>query len=677
MNPPIGRAPSDADPSWPARLGWPRTALGAAAIAVMIAAVYAPALHGGFVWDDVDIYIIDNPLLRVPEGLPRFWMPSRYSDAAPMPGTAPTLPAGTADYHPLAYTTFWIEWQLWKDNPTGYHAVNLVLHAATSLIIWGVLRRLGLRGAWIAAAIFALHPVNVEAVAWIAQRKSLLGTMFGFAAFWCYATFDDRRSRTAYAAALVLFFLSLAGKPVLLAFPFITLGYAWWRRGTVTRVDLIGAAPFFSMSVLMGALGTWYQTARIMTEAFVRTDSFAARLAGAGWAAWFYAYKALVPIDLAFVYPRWSIDAGRIVSHLPNVALALLFVSAWLYRASWGRTALAGAGFFILSLAPALGFVDIGFWRYSLVGDHYQYQSIIGVIALAVVAADRALASAARLRRDGADPSHAPRWAAVISSGVVLALLGTQTWRQSAIYESEERVWLDTIAKNPAAWMPRNNLANILFRRGQFADAVPHYHKVLELNPGHTNARANLAAALAAMNDLDGAIRHWSEALRLEPDRPEFTRALTTALERAGRSAEALAVWQAALDRHPNGLEPRVGVAAGLFQVGRYAEAESHYRRIIAAVPGNAGMRNNLAMTLARQGRLEEAAAEFRDALRIDPGQRLARRNLGDTLLRLGRRDEAVPVLQEALRTEPGDEELLRLLRSAAARPGAPSDPPP
>jgi tetratricopeptide (TPR) repeat protein len=485
--------------------------------------------------------------------------------------------------------------------------------------------------------------------------------VFGFAAFWCYAIYDDRRSRRAYAAALVLFFLSLAGKPVLLALPLILLGYAWWRRGTVTRADRIGAAPFFVMSVLMGAIGTWYQTARIESGAVVHAAGFAERLAGAGWAAWFYAYKALVPIDLAFVYPRWSVDAGRIVSHLPNVALLLLFVTAWSYRASWGRAVLAGGGFFLLSLAPALGFVNIGFWRFSLVGDHYQYQSIIGIIALVVAAADRALTLTA--------PPRVRRRVAAVSAAVVLALLGTLTWRQSAIYESEEHVWLDTIAKNPAAWMPRNNLGNILFRRGRYADAVPHYLKVLELNPDHTNARANLAATLAAMNDLDGAIRHWSEAVRREPDRPEFTRDLAMALKRAGRNAEALALWQAALARHPNALEPRVGVAAALFQLGRYAEAESHYRAIVAAAPDNAGMHTNLALTLARQGRLEQAAAELRTALRIDPGHRLALRHLGDTLLRLGRRDEAVPVLQQALRIDPADPELLRLLRSSDAQP--------
>jgi hypothetical protein len=329
--------------------------------------VYQPAWHGGFLWDD-DVHVTKNPMLVAPAGLRQIWT-SRDSP----------------QYYPMVFTTFRLERALWGLNPTGYHFGNLLLHAASAVLIWRILRRLNVPGAWLAAAVFAVHPVNVESVAWISQRKNTLAMFFYALSALLYVRSEGERdlgpdkgtgiptqgaspaagrggaSTLFYWASLFAFVLALLSKTAVSPFPLVLLGLAWWRRGKVMARDAWRSVPFFAASLVLGLITIWFERHITTFDTAVQNESFWLRLAAAGWAIWFYLYKALLPLNLALIYPRWQVEPSRALSYLPGLLVigGLLFL--WWYRQRWGRVWLFCAGYYVLMLLPILGFVNIGF----------------------------------------------------------------------------------------------------------------------------------------------------------------------------------------------------------------------------------------------------------------------------------------------------------------------------
>lgn len=579
-----------------------------------------------FIWDD-DAMVWNNPLIKEPDGLWRFWATTE----------AP-------DYFPLVSSLLWVQWRLWGMNPAGYHFVQALLHAGAAVLLWRVLRRLSVPGAWWAGLVFAVHPVNVETVAWITETKNTLPMVLYLASLLAYARFDESGRRREYALSFALFVLALLGKTSVVMLPFVLLGIAWWRRGRIARADLVRSVPFFAASLVLGLVTVWFQSHRAIISTVIREDSFASRLAIAGRAVWFYLSKALVPLDLCFVYPRWSVDPASPLAWVPLAALLAVFGAAWWKRAGWGRPVLAVLGYFTLSLLPVLGFVNIYFMRYSLVADHWQYVAIAGVIAGVAGAAAHAT-------------RRLPRQAVMAGGGSIALVLAGLSWSHQSIFVNNERLFRDVLSRNPEAWIAHNNLGWILFEKGKPEEALGHYKAALALKPDLADAHRNLGILYMSQQRDAEAAAAFEEALRQGEDHRAHD-ALGVIRLRQGRAEEALAEFEKAVRLKPDFAPAHVHRGEYYAERKDWARAASAFAEAVRLAPSNPDSSNALARALASAGRPDEAAAELRRILAVRPDYVPGYLNLASLLAHQGRHAEAVSVLREARRLQPGNPEI-------------------
>jgi tetratricopeptide (TPR) repeat protein len=605
--------------------------------------VYIPAMRAGFVWDD-DLFLTNNPLIKTDDGLYRFW----FTTEPP-------------DYFPLVSTSLWFEWRVWGMDATGYHVVNIVLHAISSMLIWLVLRRLKIPGAWLAALIFAIHPVNVESVARITERKNTQPMVFYLLTILLYLRFESDGRRRWYVLALSAFLIALLSKTSVVMLPFVLLGCAWWQRGNIQRKDLVRSIPFFVMSGVLGLVTVWYQLNAIGGD-IVRSGGFFPRLAAAGWAVWFYVYKAIFPYKLSFVYPRWEIDPSSIVSYLPGLILVTCFVAFWRYRKGWGKAPLFALCYFVVTLFPVIGFFDINFMRYSLVTDHWQYTSIIGIIALVA----------------GAAISMVKSWQgqlqklACAAAVILVGVLSVLTWGQCHVYKDVEALWRDTISKNPNAWIAHNNLGSVLAAQGKFDEALIHCSEALQINPGHAWIHGALGVALAGKGRLDEAIDHFSQAVKLKPDFAKAYNDLGLALKRQGRLEKAAGQFYHAVRINPEYAEAHLNLGMLLAGQGKIEEALHHFSEAARIAPESADVHYNVGLALAIQGKPNQAIRHFSEAVRVRPDFAEAHLNLGAMLASQARFDEAIGHFSEALRIRPDFPEAKHYLGQALKETGKP-----
>ena len=556
-----------------------RGLLAAALLVAAVAAAYAPALDCGFVWDD-DRHVTENDTLRSAQGLRRIW----FSIGA------------TPQYYPMVHTSFWLEYRLWGLDPMGYHAVNVALHALCALLVWRVLLLYPLppAAAWLAAALFALHPVHVESVAWISERKNVLSAAFTLASLLAYLRFLDagsagsRARRRHYALSLALYLGALASKTVASMLAPALLLLAWGRRGRVARRDAVALLPFFAAGIGAGLLTVWMERHRVGAVGAEWELSAAERVLVAGRALWFYAAKLLWPSGLSFIYPRWAIDPSAWWQWLYPAAAAGLLGALFAARRRIGAGPFVAVAFFAGTLAPALGFFDVYPMRFSFVADHFQYLASLGPIALAAALAERA---AARL----GPPGH--RIFAAAAAGV-LVLLGSLTFRQVAIYRDAETLWTATLERNPGAWIAYTNLGHILEERGDSERALELYREAIRVEDRAEMAHYNLGSSLARSGRIEEGVRHLRRAVELEP---RFTAA-------------------------------QMNLGNALAARGDLDAAIACYRAATLADPRAADAHRNLGVALLARGDLEGAIAALRRALKLRPGWRSARRELDRAL---------------------------------------------
>jgi protein O-mannosyl-transferase len=556
-----------------------RTLRAAAPVAVLVllaAVVYLPALSAGFVWDD-DAYVTENPTLRTLAGLRDIWL----------------SPRATPQYYPLVHTFFWLEYRLWELTAAGYHAVNVALHALCAVLAWRTLRRLRVGGAFWAAALFAVHPVMVESVAWVTERKNVLSLAFALGALLAYLRFDDLEEETApprpaaYALALVLFACALLSKTVACSLPAVILVLAWWKRGRIRARDLAPLVPFFALGLAGGLHTAWLEADSVGARGAEFALGPLDRVAIAGRALWFYAAKLVWPHPLAFFYDRWEIDGHDPLQWVAPAGVVALAIALFAARARLGRGPLAALLIYAGVLVPALGFLDVYPFRYSFVADHFQYHASLAAIAAAA-------ACGAALARARPRARHA-----VAAAGVaILAVFGVLTLRQARVYESFETLFRHTIAVSPSAWGAYSNLAQHLAERGRVEEAVEIAERgaraaprVAEVHNTLGAMRTVRATALAAGPERDAtvgaAIDAFRAALHIEPGYTETHYNLAFALEVAGRPAEAIEHYRRVLEVHPDDAPAVVGIARSWVTLGRPEDAEPWIARAraLGAVP--------------------------------------------------------------------------------------------
>jgi tetratricopeptide (TPR) repeat protein len=611
--------------------------------------IYWPAVHGGLVWDD-DVNIT-RPELQSLHGLYRIWFD-------------PVAIAGDSQYYPFVHTAFWLEHKLWGDAYEGYHLINIVWHSLAVLLVYSIVKKLQIPGALLAAAIFAVHPVMVESVAWMTEQKNTLSTVLYLSALLVYLRFDESRLRSRYFAALGLFALALLAKTATVTFPCALLVIAWWQRGRLSwRRDVLPVLPFFALSIATGLMTVWVETKLVGAEGSEFELTFLQRFLLAGRDVWFYLGKLVWPTNLSFTYTRWSIDPSQWWQWTFSIAaLAATFV-LWTIRRRW-RGPLAAWLFFCGSLFPILGFVNVYMFRFTFVADHLQYLPSLGMIVLASAGIAMGLARA----------SLYVRWGGVLLCLAWLATLATLSYHQSRMYADIFTLYQTTLELNPGSWMAHNNLGLQLASQGKVDEAIAHYRSSLALNPKSISARNNLGGALTNRGQFPEAIAVLREALVIKPDDPVILNSLGAALIHSNQFPEARECLERALTLKPDYAECHINMGLALGLTGQLPQAVDHFRQAAELNPHDATAQNDWGVFLARSGKHAEAATHYQQAVALQPTRADIQSNLADSLRMTGHSAEAIESYNSALRLKPGYMQAYAGLAQALAATGHPQE---
>jgi len=447
---------------------------GAVVLVVLVLICYAMTSQFGYIWDD-NVYVTQNALLRTFKGLSRIW----------------TEPGLTPQYYPMTFTSFWAEVQAVGLNPKVSHVMNMLLHAGSVLILWQILRRLAVPGAWVAAAIFAVHPINVESVAWISERKNTLSLLFGLASTWLFLRYTGVIASDAppavtpaegepvaeklefrlptdpgrlYALFLVTFVLGLLSKTTISVLPVVLGLILWWKNGRVTRKQLLALVPPLVLGAVGGAVTSYIEHNPLLVGASGPDwqVGYLSRILLAGQTACFYAMKLAVPYPLIFNYPKWTLNPANPLQWLPLVGVIGAVVGLFFAQRVLGRGAVAGVLIYLVCLLPASGLFMVYPFRFSWVADHFAYMASIGLITVVV----SGLTSL--LRR------QLPVGSA-IAALVIVAFGGLAVAHSMAFYDVKS-IWEDTEAKNKHSWLAAVEYADMSRQR-----AILNYERAMAL----------------------------------------------------------------------------------------------------------------------------------------------------------------------------------------------------
>ncbi|MBI2825869.1 MAG: tetratricopeptide repeat protein [Planctomycetia bacterium] len=663
-----------------------RSILAGCLLVAMVIAAFSPALAAGFVWDD-ETYVTGNPTLRTVDGLHRMWF----------------VPTSLPQYYPLVCTTFWLEYHLYGFRPFGYHLVNVLLHGLDAVLVWRLLRRLRVPGAWLAAAIFAVHPVCVESVAWVTERKNVVSLAFALLSMLAYLRFapvepTDGPAATAgrrwsfYALSLALFAAALLSKTAVVTVPAVLLVIVWWKRGRIGWADVWPLMPFFVLSVTLGLVTVWVEKYHVVARGHDWDRTPVERILVAGRVLWFYAGKLAWPHPIIFFYPRWSVDARAWWQYVFPIASIAVIAALWLARERIGRGPLAAVLIFAGVLTPVLGFFNVYFTRFSYVADHFQYHAAVALIALAAAAATTAVSRGAGIlpafapknRVKGGQDARPPLLSvvAVGAAAILLVALGALAFQQARTYRDLDTFYRTIVAKNPANWNARVNLGSLLDSQSRYDEAYEQFKTALAIKPDDSAVQGNMGHILLELGDRDGfqpgqlqaALAHYRKAVSLDPNDGEAQNGLGFALLRVNRPHDAKEHFAYASGLRPGFANPRYGSGTVLLGEGKWGEAIAQFDEALRLKPEYADAHQALALALAKKGELDRAADHLAEAIRLDPDFVEAHQTLGDLLRQQGKRRPAAKHYGEVVRLAPANVEALVALGTVLLELGEPDE---
>jgi len=559
-------------------------------------AAYAPAINAGYVWDD-DSWLTGNTAIEDPHGLHTIWT------------SVPRM-----QYYPLLFTSFWIEYRLYGLDPLGYHLVNILLHACNAFLLGLILSSLGLPGAFWIAALFAVHPVHVESVAWVTERKNVLSGLFYLGAALAYLNFERSRRHATYAVALALFVCALLTKTATATLPVALAVASTWRRWPARVRDFAPLAPFVFVAFALASITVFLERNLVAVVSPDFGFAWWQRLLIAARALQFYPWKLLCPYPLIFSYPRFDVETASLQSVWPLVTLAIVVAGlAMLWRR--GQRGIACAALvYAVTIFPALGFFDVYAFRFSFVADHFQYLASIGILVLLAQAGWWLFGKISAAKRS----PRIRRAAHCTAAGVVL-VLAALTWNQARAYRDEATLWKDTIAKNPDSWIAHHNLATLRSTEGDLDAAIAGFSEAIRCKPNAAESHSGRGLAYKKKGELDLALIDLNRAIELDPTYPEAYLNRGEALLAAKRFDEAVLDFDRFIANNPGFAPAYQSRATALVQLGRNDSALKDLTRAIELDPNSAELHDGRAFVLVRMQRDDAALADFETAARIDP----------------------------------------------------------
>lgn len=567
-----------------------------AGLLVVTLIVYWPVLHYEFIWDD-DTHITGNAALRSMHGLWDIWF----------------KPGATCQYYPLTFTFFWISYHLWGLNPVGYHLLNILWHGTAAVLLWRVLCTLKVPGAWLAGALFALHPVCVMSVAWMTELKNTLSASLALASAWAYLraaglgefeTKDQRLDGRFYLLSLLLFLLALCAKTAVSFLPATLLLITWWQGRRLNWRSIWPLLPMLGVAVGMGLTTIYVERHSGGASGTSFNVPLSDRVLISGRSFWFYLGKLCFPYPLTFLYERWHLDTSNWWQDFFPLATVVFLGVLWGLRRRIGRGLFVAALHFYVSTSLLILLVVLYMTRYTFVSDHWQYFGCMSVLTVVAAGITKTLKTLG-----GSRP-----WLAPVVYGALLLALGGLTWRQTAIYQNSGVLWTNTLASNPDSWMAHNNLGQYLSSERDWDDALEQFQEAVKLDPQDASSQNDLGVALARKGDYEEAIQHYTAAVK---DDATFA-------------------------------EAENGIGLAYSKTGRLDEAIKHFQEALRINPALYGADMNMGNVLERQGKLDRAAACFRSAAEIGVDDPEPLRRLGNVLAASGHPDEAAAAYRNA-----------------------------
>ena len=625
----------------PAPREWPRWLPGAALMGMALL-VYLPCLNGPLLWDDKDWFGAMDWNLRGWQGLWRLW----------------AVPESIQQYYPVTAMSFWIDHQLWGKWTLPPHLENVLIHGASAVLFWRLLKRLQIRGAWLAAAFFAVHPVMVESVAWMTERKNVLCTFFALAALlahgagagWWQSPWQNKTVK-AGAVAFACFTLAMLSKVSAAVLPGVVLVIGWWLSKQVRwKVEGLRVLPWIVVLMPLVWLTSRMEQAQVVGGDWLPSLPFADRLLLAGQLPWFYFSKLLWPAHLCVLYEKWPLAAWQWAGFgMLMVTLAVLVWRRW-------HGSLALVLLFLGTLFPLLGFFEVNGMKYAWAADRWAY---LPAMAVCVGAAFWLV----RLPRG--------------VSAVLLLACGLLTWRQAGLYASMDGFWQAAVAGSATPWKAHNDYGSQLMDEKRHAEARTHLEAALKIYPEYAGAMVNLASALLELGYHAMAIEWLDRAIALHPERcavAHYNKAM--AFEVMNRPKDAEASLKVAVAQKPDFFAAHNELGNLLLVTGQYEEARASFMKLLELRPGDANGLTSIGNIHFFQGESGRALGYFKKALESDPDMTSTLANTAwimataaDDTLR-----DAATALQHASRaaelSKRGDPSILQVLAGAQAAAG-------